>query len=76
MDLAEEDWEGHEEGANEITPNGIFSDAALALSLEKKVTSASLLSRPRGSTPRGPSSGGSRMERPCYQLWRVARPGR
>ena len=37
MDLAEEDWEGHEEGSNEITHGGIFSDAALALSLEKEL---------------------------------------
>ena len=33
MDPAEEDWEGHEEGANEITPGGTFSNAALALPL-------------------------------------------
>ena len=31
MDLAEEDWEGHEEGANEISPGGTFSYVALAL---------------------------------------------
>ena len=37
MDLAEEDWEGHEEGSNDITHSGIFSDAALVLSLEREL---------------------------------------
>ena len=37
MDPAEEDWEGHDEGSNEITPRGIFSNVALALSLEKEL---------------------------------------
>ena len=37
MDPAEEDLEGHEEGANKITSDGMFSDAALALSLKKEL---------------------------------------
>ena len=31
MDLAEEDWEGYVESANEISPGGTFSDVALAV---------------------------------------------
>ena len=41
MDLAEEDWEGHEEGANEISPGGTFSYVALALSPGRTTFSAS-----------------------------------
>ena len=40
-DLAEEDWEGHEEGAHEISPGGTFSDVALALSPGGIASSAS-----------------------------------
>ena len=40
MGPAEEDWEGHEEGANEITPGGTFSNASLALPLGRTATSA------------------------------------
>ena len=40
MDPAEEDWEGHEEGANKITPGGTFSNAALALPLRRTASSA------------------------------------
>ena len=41
MDLAEEDWEGHEEGANEISPGGTFSYVALALPPGRITSSAS-----------------------------------
>ena len=41
MDLAEEDWESHQEGANEISPGGTFSDSALALPPGRRSTSAS-----------------------------------
>ena len=41
MDLAEEDWEGHEEGANEISPGGTFSYVALALPPGRTTSSAS-----------------------------------
>ena len=41
MDLAEEDWEGHEEGANEISPGGTFSYVALALPPRRITSSAS-----------------------------------
>ena len=41
MDLAEEDWEGHEEGANEISPGGTFSYVALALSPRRIASSTS-----------------------------------
>ena len=40
-DLAEEDWEGHEEGAHEISPGGTFSDVALALSPRRIASSTS-----------------------------------
>ena len=41
MDLAEEDWEGYVEGANEISPGGTFSDVALALSPRRIASSTS-----------------------------------
>ena len=41
MDLAEEDWEGHEEGANKISPGGTFSYMALALPPGRITSSAS-----------------------------------
>ena len=41
MDLAEEDWEGHEEGANEISPGRTFSYVALALPPGRTTFSAS-----------------------------------
>ena len=59
MDPAEEDREGHEEGATEIPPSGTFSDAALALPPGRTATFSSWPSGPNGSTPRGPSLGGS-----------------
>ena len=40
MDPDEEDWEGHKEGANEITPSGTFSNTALALPFGRTATSA------------------------------------
>ena len=41
MDLAEEDWEGHEEGANEIYPGDTFSYVALALPPRRNTSTAS-----------------------------------
>ena len=40
MDPAKEDWEGREEGVNEIPPGGTFSNAALALPLRRTASSA------------------------------------
>ena len=51
MDPAEEDWEGHKEGANEISHGGTFSDAAPALPPRRTATFASWPSRPRGPSP-------------------------
>ena len=64
IDLAEEDWERHQEGANIIYPGGTFSDSALALPPGRGTTSASWPSRPRGSTPPSPLSVGPRMK--CF----------
>ena len=64
IDLAEEDWERHQEGANIIYPGGTFSDSALALPHGRGTTSASWPSRPRGSTPPSPLSVGPRMK--CF----------
>ena len=36
MDPAEEDWDGHKEGVNEISYGGTFSDAALSLATVQK----------------------------------------
>ena len=60
MDQAEEDWKGHEEGANEITPSGTFFETALSLPLRRTATSTNWLSRPKGSMLRG-RCGNSRL---------------
>ena len=68
MDPAREDWASHDEGANQISHGGTFSNFALALPPRRSATYASWPSRPRESLLCGPSPGEPRVERPCARL--------
>ena len=59
MEPAEEDQEGHEEGANEILPGDTFSDSVPALLPGRIASSASLPSRPRWITSQASLLGGT-----------------